>query len=536
MSNNLAEINSPVADSQKWINQIGYEGSFQKPDSASLLRHLLIGGVTGLTAGTLSDKNMWSPAWRTTAGTLAGHLLGSALSDKANKETNSALGALLGGGAGLAYSLHKKYKSKPTELTLPGLKLTAKTASFQEILDKIKGQLPNFRLPDTLVGAGTGAGAGWLYDKLKSDEGLSEKEKSKNKWRRILGGAGLGTLAANLAGDRARRYISNTIIPFGYGNPGISNPSALMSKPTASKIWHGAILDQPLQPGVSNYLEGDYNAKAPDYDVKNLAARRELIRIGMGVGNQDQNSIWKKQPDSTYSINPQHKDSNNILKSFFFPNTTSPGTEKETEELQKKLVFDPQASIADINAVPGDFNQGLMTPISGGQRVPLFPYISKEDPDQIDYLGRFLKKFNVDVRPEEKEKAIKYLKEKYLYHKPDAVIEDLNKYQDETGSDEQVKTLGKRWVLEHLVMKNSPWVSQRMYFKHMPPINSPLYHKPITHSYAAIPSTASGELYPGNSVLSANLAKGRDPGKPTFNTIQDVLNFAANNQPTIEKE
>ena len=508
---------NPIVDNQKWINQIGYEGNFAPSSDSLILRHLLLGGGLGLTAGAIKGENMWTPAWRTAAGAGIGSALGYYTGSPSDQSTNATIGALLGGGAGMASAYAHDHKKEKGTVNLPGLTLQAKTGSFQDVLDKVKEQLPTARIPDMTAGAAVGGGLGWLYNKVRKDPKLNETEQHKQKWKRIIAGAGLGAAVANLAGDRARRYISNTIIPFSYENSiAPSNPESTakdegptsLMHPTLKKVWDAGILDKPQQPGVADYLAGKYKAPfsfEPNLPLNNTsantAARRELLRIGMGIKTPESNSIWKQQPDSTYSLNPQHKNVNNLLQEFLYP---KPGSTPDFTQ-------DPQGSIADLNQSP-NWDEGLMTPISGGQRVPLFTYKGEHG---NDYLARFLKKWNVDLRDYEKENVVKYLKDKYLHHVANPKL-DLNVYPEDKKPADQLKSLGKRWALEHLVMKNSPWVSQRMYFKQMPSIGNA--NGEISDSYAAIPSTASGELYPGASIGMPD----RNTGDTGFRTLQQM--------------
>ena len=486
-------ISNPIRGSQEWINQIGYEGKFAPNTGNNLLLHGLLGGGAGLTTGALAHKNMWATSASTGVGAILGQLLAEHFSNPENQQTNGTLGALAGGGIGLGSALLAR-KKKQKSLELPGgLQITAKTAAFQDILDKVKNQLPVMRVPDLAVGGTIGGGVGWLYDKLKAKKNESEAEQHKNKWRRILGGAGVGAAGANIVGDRARRYISNTLLPYSYNNnkdyiDGFGNfrggPTSLM-KPTLKKVWNAGILDRPQQNGVADYLAGKQQADTSDIsdNVTNMAARRELLRLGMGIG-AGKDSIWKRQPDSTYSLNPANKHIDDFLTDSMFPDNN----------VSASFYNNPVEAVADVNQDPRT-GMGLMTSISGGQRVPLFPYKGKWG---NDYLARLLKKFNVDVRPNERNSAIKYLKDKYIHRIANPKMDTINSYQTGQSPSDQLSVLAKRYVLEHAVMKNSPWVSQRMYFKQLPPDSSKIGD--LTKRFAAIPSTADGELYPGKSI------------------------------------
>lgn len=507
-------IASPIAENQKMINQIGYEGSYTTPESNLLLRSLLAGSGAGLAAGAVTNRNMWSPAWRTGVGSVLGRILASgATSNPMNQASNGDLGAILGGSAGLASAYLKKKKSEDKTVELPGLQLVAKTAGLQDVLTTVREQLPVMRAPDLLAGGLAGGGAGMLYDKIRSNDSETPATQTKNKWRRILGGAGIGAFGTNLIGDRTRRYISNTMLPFGY-----KNDAAALMAPTKKKVWDAAILDKPQQPGVADYLAGKYKgvwAEQPglpyETTAANAAARRELVRLGMGFKNYNTNSIWKQQPDNTYSLNPQHKNVNNLLEEFMFPWST---------DANRVFYKNPLETISGQNKEINP-NTGMMAPISGGQRIPVYPYTGTSGQD---YQAKFLKKWNVAVRDYEKEKAIQYLKDKYIHHKPEPQNWSLNDYQGDDSPERQISNLGKRWVLENAVMQDSPWVSQRMYFKRVP--NNSLSNP---SSYAAIPSTASGELYPGKSVgtwdptVSTDAAAETPSGDVVYKTVQDIL-------------
>jgi hypothetical protein len=72
-------------------------------------------------------------------------------------------------------------------------------------MSDVTHHLPRIRPLDTAVGVGLGAGAGALSAAFAKPD-----EEGQKPWMsRVLGGAALGAGAANLVGDRARRYLSD---------------------------------------------------------------------------------------------------------------------------------------------------------------------------------------------------------------------------------------------------------------------------------------------------------------------------------------
>jgi hypothetical protein len=485
----MPELN-PIQDRQQWINQTGYEGNFVQPDPGSIPLQALTGAAAGMGVGALAGKNPWSTGWRTGLGALLGNLAGRTFTgDRNMQDTNATVGALLGGGVGMASGLLKKRKKTERSFELPELQLIAKTGGLQDVVNTVRGQLPNIRIPDTVVGGGAGALGGWAYNKLTDDPSLSPAKQKTRKWRNMLAGAGIGAAGGNLVGDRTRRYISNTISPFGYSN----NDQTTNMKPSLKKIWEAGVMDRPQQKGVADYLAGKYQPPfQEDYDtlhnsVANAATKRELIRIGAGVNTHTPNSIWSKQLDGSQSINPKHNNASNLVQEFMFP-SVKPGR----GSTNPTFLNYPMAAISGQNEKP-DPEGGLMTSISGGQRIPAYPYAGNYGQD---YLAKMQKKFTVQPKGSEIADLETYLKDRFVHHNPQAQLPALNQYeQANTTPKAEMLNLAKRWGFENLVMKQAPSVSQRMYFQQLP--GSTTDTRPY---YAAIPSTADGETYPGDTV------------------------------------
>lgn len=132
---------------------------------------------------------------------------------------------------------------------------------------EIYKQLPSFHGYDTALGAAAGAGAGALYDTLTPQD---EADKH-HMLRHVATGAAIGAPALNLAGDRARRYLSNLPDLYSY------DPSRLFKSMQRSGLkgaWKGAVLDKPIQSVLT--------PRTPDLEM-----RRELLRRDLGVHTVD---------------------------------------------------------------------------------------------------------------------------------------------------------------------------------------------------------------------------------------------------------
>lgn len=128
-------------------------------------------------------------------------------------------------------------------------------------MQTVQHHMPRIRPLDTAIGAGLGAGAGAL------SAAFADKDEEGNKpWlSRTLGGAALGAGAANLVGDRARRYITNKVPMYGYDADESAN--ALMPK-SWNDFYQAAIADK------RNFKPGT----APEPRI-----RHELLRRGMDL-------------------------------------------------------------------------------------------------------------------------------------------------------------------------------------------------------------------------------------------------------------
>jgi hypothetical protein len=147
--------------------------------------------------------------------------------------------------------------------------------------------LPRFHPAEALAGAGLGAGAGGLYHAYKKH---TDPTYHGSAWTPILGGAALGGLAADVIGDRARRYLSNTLAPASYQ----VDDKLDEIRPTANKVWTGAILDQPTDEYRNSMQKIQGNSSLlPDirYDLQRRALgvpeRFHLLTSENGVAGID---------------------------------------------------------------------------------------------------------------------------------------------------------------------------------------------------------------------------------------------------------
>lgn len=155
---------------------------------------------------------------------------------------------------------------------------------LDEILDKIRAQLPGFHVPDSVAGGLVGAGGGYLYHRYKQRNATPEQDRSElaslRLRSRLLRGALGGAFAGNLVGDRARRLLSNSPTMAGYDAGQVVQG---LKREGMRGLYTGAIKDEPLpmRPGDHFYDETKGN-KWNDAPLM----RRELLRRGLGVQSE----------------------------------------------------------------------------------------------------------------------------------------------------------------------------------------------------------------------------------------------------------
>lgn len=190
--------------------------------------------------------------------------------------------------------------------------------------------MPRVRGVDTAAGAGLGALGGLgiygLRNMLREDDPDTE-EDDPSLLNHLLGGAGIGAIGGNFAGDRLRRHISNTVTPVEYGG---RSPVQEMMPRSVSDLYKTMILDQPrglpnpdaqvgtaaimgpktqehymsgADPTAAQALAGGRGWKSFQVSPFVLDARRELFRRGMGLpirGEETGDTIFRSIGDREY--------------------------------------------------------------------------------------------------------------------------------------------------------------------------------------------------------------------------------------------
>ena len=210
------------------------------------------------------------------------------------------------------YLLYQKYKQDQAE--------REKRSAVS--LSDIKAQLPNLHAPDLLLGGAAGAGAGALYDYIR---GAPKGQRLASALKRILGGAAIGAGVSNLAGDRLRRYITNSMLPFGYDSG--DTLKQLMPR-SLSHVRDALIYDKPSYDPAAIDKKTPYFRNKDTFD-RALAARRELNRISMGVDSHDPaKSVWQRNPGQKgpayYSLNEKSPEYLQNLSALMLPTRLPP--------------------------------------------------------------------------------------------------------------------------------------------------------------------------------------------------------------------
>lgn len=314
-------------------------------------------------------------------------------------------------------------------------------------LESITAQLPGLHAKDMLLGAALGGGAGLAYDALASNPD-GEKRLPK-ALKRILGGAALGATGANIVGDRARRYITNTQLPFGYGASGSILPKSF------KQFWEGAVLDKPsFDPAAVQELAKTRSDNKGVSDVlKNIVgARRELWRRAFGVHGNSKSDFWQKNtggrgPDY-YSLNESRKDYPQLAKDLFLP------TRREGDI--KPLFINPAKAVAHENATEGWANSDMFGSDSlvGGQQIGMQPV-------GTGFKGRVLDRN--DVTPNKEDTAAfrdALLSGKIFDSKwRNEVRGGKGTYDTGTNAAFMKSMLGRMFV-DKVLTEEHPWVSQ----------------------------------------------------------------------------
>jgi hypothetical protein len=385
----------------------------------------------------------------------------------------------LGMGALSLYLLYQKKKQDERD-RLEAEQLNPKLASLADI----KAQLPGVHVPDILLGGAGGAAAGALYDYFK---GAPKEKRYATALKRILGGAAIGAAGTNLLGDRARRYITNSVAgPFGYD---AGNILQQLKPRSLQHVIDAAVLDKPSYDPAALAKITPHFGNNPEIALTATNARRELGRIGMGVhSTRPDSDIWQrnvggKGPDY-YSLNEKNKEYLKHLQHLFLPSQLRPNalfsyedakanippgqlpTPEQWAASQKNidvsnLFKQPGAGIPFINNESDWRNVDMLGSQSllGSQQV-----IAK--PDGQNLAGRILDRYDVTPSAQDSRNALmnlltgKFLSSSWRNQTPAG-----NDYtRGQTNAQILKGTLGRE-LLDKILIKQSPWVSQRFQFK-----------------------------------------------------------------------
>lgn len=388
----------------------------------------------------------------------------------------------LGMGALSLYLLHRKrQQDKEDQLREQGL--VVKSANFD--VAALKAHLPGFHAPDMLLGGAAGAGAGALYDYFK---GAPKGKRFSSALKRILGGAAIGALGTNLIGDRARRYISNSVAgPFSYS----AEDALTQLKPRSlAHVRDALVLDKPAyDPAAVEKLKPHFGGQQ-DVASRAIAARRELNRIAMGVhANKPDTDIWQKNTDkgkTHYSLNERNRDYLSNLAALMLPSSTRPSALRPVPALsyeEMKPHLPPEMTKADYDAIKARSIHGLFVDPAGAisaintkgdwRNTDLFGSRSLLGSQQLitrpvgkNIDGAVLDRY--DVTPEKKDvdgllSAIlsgKIFSSQWRNEKNT----DPNSYaHGQTNAQISRGTLG-RLIWDKILARESPWVSQKFRF------------------------------------------------------------------------
>lgn len=155
--------------------------------------------------------------------------------------------------------------------------------NWDEVRQRIAEAMPRFHAPEVALGGLVGAAGGGLAGYLNGD--MSRRNRKRRWWRYPLVGALAGAGVANLAGDRARRWLSNISDPFSYG---LQRKWDLIRKGGLHGFIQGAIMDKPLPLAYND-----------DNRTDNRMMRREMLRRGLNVHTPNPTTDYFKTVGST---------------------------------------------------------------------------------------------------------------------------------------------------------------------------------------------------------------------------------------------
>jgi hypothetical protein len=266
----------------------------------------------------------------------------------------------------------------------------------------------------------------------------------------------LGGGVANLAGDRARRYISNTLMPFGYDSDRLKN----VKPDSFQKVWNAAILDKPTYDLNDLKLITDIGNSGGSID-----ARREIMRRTFGVhANNAATDWWQKNKNGYYSLNEKHPEYAQRLRLLFGPESVNAGP-----TVMNRLLQNPQAFLTEYNTQRPAHNRSQANAydlfssgqIVGDQQVPFAVRGPRVDAQVLD-------RFDLTPNPTEKAHLKTWVFNKLRGRDPawndrHNSGEGFDYSSGNLRTNEQVaKTLGARWLWENVLSSELPWISQKM--------------------------------------------------------------------------
>jgi hypothetical protein len=336
----------------------------------------------------------------------------------------------------------------------------------------LQSQLPGLHPKDILLGAAAGGGAGLLYD-LAAESKPGEKRLPK-ALKRILGGAAIGGVGANLIGDRARRYITNTAIPLDYN---ASDKVKQLMPGSLKRFIDAAILDKPsFDPKrVQEYV--NTTESSPEDIAAMIGARRELNRIAFGVHKPSASSdYWQYNKGNKgpgyYSVNESNPNYKTIREQLFGPRSST------ARGIIGAVTQDPVNAAVGENKATGRAkgwrNSGLFgsDTLLGTQQVAIPPR------EKYPVIGRVLDRFDITPDQDELSYAQDAVK-KFRIFSPEWWA---SKYEGGgyRQNQEEIPTnkafmggLISRLIWDKILTEKHPWVSQQFRMSKASPVVIP---------------------------------------------------------------
>lgn len=348
-------------------------------------------------------------------------------------------------------------------------------------MDAIMAQAPGLHAPDLILGGTAGVGAGLLYDYLR---GAPKGKRFSSALRRALIGAAVGAGATNLAGDRFRRYVTNSIVPAGYDSGNILQ----QLKPRSFEHVRDALIyDKPSHDpeAVKKFIASVRGNK--DVGDRIIAARRELKRIGFGVDRHNPGaSFWQKNPGKNgpayYSVNEKNPEYLANLRATMLPARLDPTEVPALNEFFRNPISvewlnSPSANgkALDPTATQAGLDLFGVNSLLGGQQL-----VSRQNGNNVDVT--VLDRDDVTAsKADKKHLADAFLKGNII----NSTWRQALRENPEAGATGQtnaqaVNSTFARMLWDRVLSKENPWVSQKFRFSPLPgalrsPTDTPEY-------------------------------------------------------------